>query len=89
MSIPTIVLLRGGHEVVRLDGLIREQDLEEAVRVAAAEVLSNRRRRKTILYRTRSSSRAQPVRPHSAAGTPPLTAEGNSRLAAGRFSGVS
>jgi thioredoxin-like negative regulator of GroEL len=31
MSIPTIVLLRDGHEIVRLDGLIREQDLEEAV----------------------------------------------------------
>ena len=34
MSIPTIVLLRDGHEVERLDGLIREQDLEEAVRGA-------------------------------------------------------
>lgn len=28
MSLPTLVLLRDGREVARLDGLIREEDLE-------------------------------------------------------------
>lgn len=31
MSIPTLILLRDGHEVARLDGLIREHDLEQAL----------------------------------------------------------
>jgi thioredoxin 1 len=35
MSIPTVLLLRDGHEIARLDGLIRDQDLEDAVRAAA------------------------------------------------------
>lgn len=36
MSIPTILLLRDGHEIARLDGLIRDQDLEDALRAAGA-----------------------------------------------------
>jgi len=31
MSIPTILLLRDGQEIDRLDGLIRDQDLEDAL----------------------------------------------------------
>ncbi len=34
MSIPTILLLRDGQEIARLDGLIRDQDLEDALRAA-------------------------------------------------------
>ncbi len=34
MSIPTIVVLRNGREVTRLDGLIRETDLEQSLRLA-------------------------------------------------------
>jgi len=34
MSIPTILLLRDGQEIDRLDGLIRDQDLEDALRAA-------------------------------------------------------
>lgn len=34
MSIPTVLLLRDGHEIARLDGLIRDQDLEDALRAA-------------------------------------------------------
>jgi thioredoxin 1 len=30
-SIPTLVLLRDGHEVTRLDGLIRDADLDRAL----------------------------------------------------------
>jgi len=37
MSIPTIVPLRDGHEVARLDGLIREQDIEETLLARAAD----------------------------------------------------
>jgi thioredoxin 1 len=33
-SIPTIVLLRDGHEVARLDALIRDPDLEQALGLA-------------------------------------------------------
>lgn len=33
-SIPTIVVLRAGDEVTRLDGLIRDEDLEHALRLA-------------------------------------------------------
>lgn len=36
MSIPTIVPLRDGYEVARLDGLIREQDIEETLLARAA-----------------------------------------------------
>lgn len=35
MSIPTLILFRDGQELVRLDGLIREQDLERALAAAA------------------------------------------------------
>ena len=31
MSLPTLILFRGGHEVARLDGLIRDEDLERAL----------------------------------------------------------
>lgn len=31
MSIPTVVLLRDGHEVARLDGLIRPEDLHAMI----------------------------------------------------------
>lgn len=31
MSIPTLILFRDGHEVTRLDGLIRDEDLERAL----------------------------------------------------------
>lgn len=31
MSIPTLILFRDGNEVARLDGLIREEDLEQAL----------------------------------------------------------
>lgn len=34
MSVPTVLLLRDGREVARLDGLIRAQDLEAALRDA-------------------------------------------------------
>jgi thioredoxin 1 len=34
MSIPTIVVLRNGREVTRLDGLIGEADLEQALGLA-------------------------------------------------------
>ncbi len=34
MSIPTILLLRDGQEIARLDGLIRDQDLEDVLRAA-------------------------------------------------------
>ncbi len=34
MSIPTILLLRDGQEIARLDGLIRDHDLEDALRAA-------------------------------------------------------
>ncbi len=34
MTIPTLILLRDGREVARLDGLIRDEDLEEALRRA-------------------------------------------------------
>jgi thioredoxin 1 len=37
MSIPTIVVLRNGREVTRLDGLIREADLEQALGLALRE----------------------------------------------------
>ena len=30
-SIPTLVLLRDGHEVARLDGLIRDADLDRVL----------------------------------------------------------
>lgn len=30
MSIPTVLILKGGEEIERLDGLIREKDLEAA-----------------------------------------------------------
>lgn len=33
MSIPTVILFRDGREVARLDGLIREDDLDEALRL--------------------------------------------------------
>lgn len=36
MSIPTILLLRDGQEIARLDGLIRDHDLEDAVRAATS-----------------------------------------------------
>lgn len=36
MSIPTVLLLRNGHEIARLDGLIRDHDLEDAVRAATS-----------------------------------------------------
>lgn len=36
MSIPTVLLLRDGHEMARLDGLIRDQDLEDAVQAATS-----------------------------------------------------
>lgn len=32
MTIPTLLLLRDGQEVARLDGLIHDQDLEDALR---------------------------------------------------------
>lgn len=35
MSIPTLILFQNGAEVARLDGLIREQDLEQALAEAA------------------------------------------------------
>lgn len=35
MSLPTLILFRDGHEVARLDGLIREGDLEQALAEAA------------------------------------------------------
>jgi thioredoxin 1 len=35
-SIPTLVLLRDGHEVARLDGLIREADLDRILDEHAA-----------------------------------------------------
>lgn len=31
MSIPTLILFREGDEVARLDGLIRDEDLERAL----------------------------------------------------------
>ncbi len=34
MSIPTLLLLRDGQEIARLDGLIRDQDPEDALRAA-------------------------------------------------------
>jgi thioredoxin 1 len=34
MSIPTIVALRAGDEVTRIDGLIRDADLERALKLA-------------------------------------------------------
>ena len=34
MSIPTVVVLRGGDEVTRLDGLISDADLEQALKLA-------------------------------------------------------
>jgi thioredoxin 1 len=34
MSIPTLVMLRDGNEVTRLDGLIRDPDLEQALDLA-------------------------------------------------------
>ncbi len=36
MSIPTVLLLRDGREIARLDGLIRDHDLEDAVRAATS-----------------------------------------------------
>jgi len=36
MSVPTIVVLRDGREIARLDGLIRETDLEDVLRAASA-----------------------------------------------------
>lgn len=33
-SIPTVVVLRGGDEVTRLDGLISDDDLEQALKLA-------------------------------------------------------
>ena len=35
MSIPTLLLLRDGHEIARLDGLIRDHDLEDVLGAAA------------------------------------------------------
>lgn len=35
MSIPTLILFRDGQEVDRLDGLILDDDLEQALRTAA------------------------------------------------------
>lgn len=37
MSIPTLIIFRGGQEVERLDGLIREQELEGALERVAAD----------------------------------------------------
>ncbi len=38
MSIPTLILFRQGDEVARLDGLIREDELEQALaRTGASE----------------------------------------------------
>lgn len=34
--VPTIVVLRDGREIARLDGLIRETDLEDVLRAASA-----------------------------------------------------
>lgn len=34
MTIPTLILVRDGREVARLDGLIRDEDLEDALRRA-------------------------------------------------------
>lgn len=36
MSLPTVLLLEGGQERVRLDGLITEEDLERTFARAAA-----------------------------------------------------
>lgn len=36
MTIPTLLLFRDGKEVARLDGLIREEDLEQALRQPGA-----------------------------------------------------
>lgn len=35
MSIPTLILFREGKEVARLDGLIRQEELEQAIAEAA------------------------------------------------------
>ena len=35
MSIPTLIIFRDGQEAARLDGLIREQELEQALARAA------------------------------------------------------
>lgn len=35
MSIPTLLLFRDGEQVARLDGLIREEDLEQALAKAS------------------------------------------------------
>jgi len=37
MTIPTLILLRDGREVARLDGLIRDEDLEDALRRTLSE----------------------------------------------------
>lgn len=37
MTIPTLLLLRDGREVARLDGLIRDEDLDDALRRALSE----------------------------------------------------
>lgn len=36
LSIPTLLLFHGGTEILRLDGLIREADIEQAVTAAEA-----------------------------------------------------
>jgi thioredoxin-like negative regulator of GroEL len=36
MSIPTVLLLQNGHEIARLDGLLRDQDLEDVFRPATS-----------------------------------------------------
>jgi hypothetical protein len=60
MSIPTLLLLRAGQEIVRLDGLIRDQDLEGAlmglvrqpVEVGQAAVRPSRQRVSTVTRRS-------------------------------------
>jgi len=36
LSIPTLLLFRGGTEIARLDGLIREADIDQALTAGEA-----------------------------------------------------
>lgn len=36
-SLPTLIVLRDGHELTRLDGLIHEQDLDQALDTARSD----------------------------------------------------
>ncbi len=50
-SIPTIVVLRDGHEVTRLDGLIRNEDLEQALLLDNSTATSRRRLTRPLAQR--------------------------------------